>query len=68
MLDARLAARSRRRTCSTLTGSGRVDLAGEIPVVQRRLQAGEGQFPAAFTSYMQITLATSVLGDRQHQR
>jgi hypothetical protein len=41
-----------------------VDLAGKIPVVNGDFQLAKFQFPAAYTSYMQITLATtSVLSD-----
>jgi len=47
-----------------LTGSGSVNLAGEVPVVSGDFQLARLQFPAAYTSYMQITLATvSVLSD-----
>jgi hypothetical protein len=47
-----------------LTGSGTVNLAGEVPSVSGDFQLARLQFPAAYTSYMQITLATtSVLSD-----
>jgi len=47
-----------------LTGAGSVNLAGEIPSVSGDFQLAKFQFPAAYTSYMQITLATtSVLSD-----
>jgi len=49
-----------------LTGTGEVNLAGEIPVVSGDFQLAKFQFPAAYSSYMQITLATtSVLSDLQ---
>jgi len=47
-----------------LSGSGSVNLAGEVPRVSGDFQLDRLQFPAAYTSYMQITLATtSVLSD-----
>jgi hypothetical protein len=47
-----------------LTGTGSVNLAGEVPSVSGDFQLAKFQFPAAYTSYMQITLATtSVLSD-----
>jgi len=47
-----------------LTGKGSVDIAGELPVVDGDFQLTRFEFPAAYTSYMQITLATtSVLSD-----
>ena len=47
-----------------LTGTGSVNLAGETPVVSGDFELAKFQFPAAYTSYMQITLATtSVLSD-----
>jgi hypothetical protein len=47
-----------------VTGAGSVNLAGKIPVVSGDFQLAKFQFPAAYTSYMQITLATtSVLSD-----
>jgi hypothetical protein len=47
-----------------LTGVGSVNLAGEIPVVDGDFRLAKFEFPAAYGSYMQITLATtSVLSD-----
>ena len=47
-----------------LTGSGSVNLAGEVPVVDGDFRLAKFEFPAAYSSYMQITLATtSVLSD-----
>ncbi len=47
-----------------LTGSGSVNLAGEVPSVSGNFELARLQFPAAYTSYMQITLATTrVLSD-----
>ncbi|HEY6124706.1 MAG TPA: hypothetical protein VIV63_08650 [Steroidobacteraceae bacterium] len=47
-----------------LTGSGRVNLAGEVPSVSGDFHLARLQFPAAYTSYLQITLATTrVLSD-----
>jgi hypothetical protein len=46
-----------------LGGSGRVDLAGETPRVSGDFVLNKLQFPAAYTSYMQITLASTLLGD-----
>jgi hypothetical protein len=46
-----------------VTGQGRVDLAAETPAFSGDLALANVQFPAAFTSYAQILLATSVLGD-----
>jgi hypothetical protein len=47
-----------------VTGTGSVNLGGETPVVSGDFQLAKFQFPAAYTSYMQITLATtSVLSD-----
>jgi hypothetical protein len=46
-----------------LSGSGRVNLAGEIPSLTGDFKLTKVQFPAAFSSYVAITLAASVLGD-----
>lgn len=47
-----------------LDGSGRVNLAGEVPLVDGDFRLAKFEFPAAYTSYMQITLATtSILSD-----
>jgi hypothetical protein len=47
-----------------LTGSGSVNLAGEVPNISGDFELARLEFPAAYTSYMQITLATvSLLSD-----
>jgi hypothetical protein len=47
-----------------LAGAGSVNLAGETPSISGDFKLAKFQFPAAYTSYMQITLATtSVLSD-----
>jgi len=46
-----------------LSGKGRVNLAGEMPLVSGDFTLDKVEFPDAFTSYAQIMLATSVLGD-----
>jgi hypothetical protein len=47
-----------------LDGSGRVNLSGEVPVIDGDFRLTKFEFPAAYTSYMQITLATtSILSD-----
>jgi hypothetical protein len=47
-----------------LTGSGSVNLAGDMPVVDGDFRLAKFEFPAAYASYMQITLATSsILSD-----
>jgi hypothetical protein len=46
-----------------LTGDGSVNLAGEAPAVSGDFNIANLEFPAAYTSYMQITLAASLLGD-----
>jgi len=48
-----------------VTGSGTVNLAGEIPSLTGGFKLAKVQFPAAFSSYVAITLAASVLGDAQ---
>jgi len=47
-----------------LTGNGAVNLAGEVPLIDGDFKLAHLQFPAAYSSFMQITLATtSVLSD-----
>lgn len=53
----------RQKDLLRLTGSGDVDLAGETPIINGTFEIGRLEFPAAYTSYMQITLAASLLGD-----
>ena len=40
-----------------------VNLAGDTPLVSGDFKLAKLQFPAAYTSFMQITLASSLLGD-----
>ena len=46
-----------------VSGTGRVNLAGDTPLVSGEFKLAKLQFPAAYTSFMQITLASSLLGD-----
>jgi hypothetical protein len=46
-----------------LSGTGSVNLAGETPLVSGDFRIHELEFPAAYTSYLQITLAATLLGD-----
>jgi hypothetical protein len=46
-----------------LTGTGTVNLAGDTPLVSGDFLIVKMQFPAAYTSFMQITLASTLLGD-----
>jgi hypothetical protein len=46
-----------------LTGSGSMNLAGETPLFSGDFKINKLEFPAAYTSYMQITLASTLLGD-----
>ncbi len=55
--------RLRQKDLLDMTGSGRVDLHGEIPSISGDFKLARVDFPAAFSSYVAITLATSVLGD-----
>ena len=66
--DARTSIRFARRTHSRPRGQGRVDLAGDFPALHGDFSLRRVHFPAAFTSYAQILLATSVLGDAVDQR
>jgi hypothetical protein len=53
----------RQKDLLDMTGSGRMNLAGEIPLLSGNFKLNKVEFPAAFTSYAQILLAASVLGD-----
>ena len=55
--------RLEQKNLMDLTGSGSVNLAGETPLVSGDFKIVKLEFPAAYTSYMQITLAASLLGD-----
>ncbi len=46
-----------------LTGAGRVNLAGDTPLVSGELSFANFQFNSGYPSYMQITLAASMLGN-----
>jgi hypothetical protein len=46
-----------------VTGRGRANLAGETPSIGGEFKLAKLQFPAAYSSFMQITLASSLLGD-----
>lgn len=46
-----------------LTGSGRLDLAKDIPAFSGDLEIAKLQFPDAYATYMANVLASSVLGD-----
>jgi hypothetical protein len=46
-----------------VAGAGRVNLAGDTPLVSGDFKLAKLAFPAAYTSFMQITLASSLLGD-----
>jgi hypothetical protein len=46
-----------------MSGSGRVNLAGEIPSLSGDFKLNRVEFPAAFASYVAIPLATSLIGD-----
>ncbi len=48
-----------------VSGSGVVKLGGDIPSFTGDLTLSKVQFPAAFSSYVAIALASSVLGDAQ---
>ncbi|MEO8064214.1 MAG: hypothetical protein ABI821_15880 [Pseudomonadota bacterium] len=46
-----------------VAGAGRVNLAGDTPLVSGAFKLAKLRFPAAYTSFIQITLASSLLGD-----
>lgn len=46
-----------------LAGSASVNLAGDLPRVDADLRIARLEFPAAYSSYLQITLASTLLGD-----
>ena len=46
-----------------VSGAGRVNLAGDTPLVSGDFKLAKLQFPAAYTSFIQITMAASLLGD-----
>jgi hypothetical protein len=72
-VDARGKRQDRQLTIDTLeiaqrdllraTGAGTVDLSGSTPLVSATLDIQELKFPAAYTSFAQIALASSDFGD-----
>jgi hypothetical protein len=46
-----------------MDGSGRLNLAGETPLLSGDFRLNRVEFPAAFASYVAIPLATSLIGD-----
>jgi hypothetical protein len=46
-----------------VAGTGSVNLAGDTPSISGDFKLAKLQFPAAYTSFIQITLASSLLGD-----
>jgi hypothetical protein len=48
-----------------MNGSGRVNLAGDLPSLTGDFRLNSVEFPAAFASYVAIPLATSLIGDAQ---
>jgi hypothetical protein len=57
------ALRLRQKSLIDVTGAGLVNLAPETPSLTGEFQLAKLEFPAAYTSYMQISLAASLLGD-----
>lgn len=55
--------RFRQAKLIDVSGSGKLNLAGDTPLFSGEFKLHKVEFPAAFTSYMQITVATSVIGD-----
>lgn len=55
--------RFRQKSLIDVNGAGTVNLAAETPSLSGNFQLAKLEFPAAYTSYMQITLAASLLGD-----
>ncbi len=53
----------RQKDALELTGTGTVNLAGETPLVSGDFRLEKVEFPSAYTSYMQITMASTLLGD-----
>jgi hypothetical protein len=47
----------------TLAGKGSVNLGGDVPLVSGDFDLSSFQFPAGYTSFVQITLAASMLGN-----
>ena len=48
-----------------MSGTGRMNLAGETPLVTGEFKLAHVEFPAAFSSYAASFLATSMIGDAQ---
>jgi hypothetical protein len=53
----------RQKNALEVSGTGSVNLAGETPQVSGDFRIHKLEFPAAYTSYLQITLAATLLGD-----
>jgi hypothetical protein len=53
----------RQKSLIDLTGAGTVNLASETPSLTGEFHLVKLEFPAAYTSFMQISLAASLLGD-----
>ncbi len=53
----------KQKNLMDFSGAGSVNLAGETPLVSGDFRIHRLEFPAGYTSYMQITLAASLLGD-----
>jgi hypothetical protein len=48
-----------------LSGSGRLNLAGQVPSLSGDFKLARVEFPAAFSAYVANFLATSMIGDAQ---
>jgi hypothetical protein len=57
--------RMKQASLIDMSGSGSMNLAGEMPLVSGDFTLTHVEFPAAFSSYAQIMLAASVLGDAE---
>jgi hypothetical protein len=55
--------RLEQRKLSDISGSGRLDLAPEVPAFSGDLEIAKLEFPAAYATYLANVLASSMLGD-----
>ncbi len=55
--------RLQQKSLIDVSGEGSVNLVAETPSLSGNFQLAKLEFPAAYTSYMQIALAASLLGD-----
>ena len=55
--------RLQQKSLIDVSGEGSVNLAAQTPSLSGNFQLAKLEFPAAYTSYMQIALAASLLGD-----